>query len=358
MTKAARYIVATTALLLIAFIIFLCGKSGRHTKFEKTNFHSGNSDSLIAYIAVEGGIYSRKGFAAGLQYTLFNRFAEAYNYRSGIVGWCGTINFHDLLTNGDIDIVILNSQDKIPDNYSDALTESVSVSDFKWMLRKKDSELLRKINLWLGTFSRSREYKKLANKFLRSYNLDYYIKTNTFTDRISPYDDIIKRQSVVLGWDWRLLAAVIFKESRFSVTACSPRGAAGLMQVLLSTANDYGINDIFDPESNIKAGTNHLNAIKNRYENMGIDSINVIKFTLAAYNAGEARIEDCINFTLHQGEDSMNWETVAKTISLMRFPEYYKKADYLKYGPFTGRETVNYVNDILAQYGEYLDVVK
>lgn len=360
MTKAARYIVAVAALLLIAFIMFLCGKTGGRGRSEKTDFHSCGSDSLTAYIAVEGGIYSRKGFAAGLQYALFDRFAEAYNYKSGIAGWCGKKDFYGLLADGAIDILIFDSsrEGASGDCPAAAVTESVPVSGFRWAVREEDSELMRKINLWFGTFLRGREYRRLANKFLRSYNLDYYVETNTLTDRISPYDDIIKRQSAVLGWDWRLLAAVIFKESRFSVTACSTRGAAGLMQVLPSTAKDYGVSNIFDPESNIKAGASHLDAIKSRYENMGLDSVNVIKFTLAAYNAGEARIEDCINFTLHQGEDSMDWETVAETISLMRFPEYYKKADYLKYGPFTGRETVSYVNDILAQYDEYLDSVK
>ena len=180
----------------------------------------------------------------------------------------------------------------------------------------------------------------------------------TRTGRISPYDDIVKRQSRLLGWDWRLLSAVIFKESRFSMGARSRRGAVGLMQVKPSTAAVYGISDLFSPEENIKAGTMFLQQIQKRYIAMGFDSVNVVKFTLAAYNAGESRIEDCINFTLDQGGNFTDWEAVARTIPQMADPEYYEDAEYLRHGKFNGSETISYVKDVLSKYEEYLSVIE
>lgn len=81
---------------------------------------------------------------------------------------------------------------------------------------------------------------------------------------------------------------MIFKESRFSIGAYSRRGATGLMQVMRSTAAVYGITDLFRPEENIKAGTMHLRHIERRYQNMGFDSINVVKFTSRRTMPGRA----------------------------------------------------------------------
>ena len=140
--------------------------------------------------------------------------------------------------------------------------------------------------------------------------------------------------------------------------ARSRRGAVGLMQVKPSTAAVYGVYDLFDPEENVKAGTMFLRQIQKRYTAMGLDSVNVVKFTLAAYNAGESRIGDCINFTLDQGLDFTDWETVAATIPMMAEPEYYEDAEYLRHGKFHGSETIRYVRDVLSIYEEYLSVVE
>lgn len=130
------------------------------------------------------------------------------------------------------------------------------------------------------------------------------------------------------------------------------------MQVMYSTATAYGISDLFSPQENVRAGTLHLRQIQQRYKNMGLDSANVVKFTLAAYNAGESRIEDCINFTLDQGRDFTDWETVAATIPLMAEQEYVEEADFLRHGRFRGRETVQYVRDVLSKYEEYRTIVE
>lgn len=213
------------------------------------------------------------------------------------------------------------------------------------------------MNMWLGYTVHSQWFGEMEHRFFRSYVLTPYQEAGSVSDRISPYDEIIKAQSRMLGWDWRLLASVVFKESRFSMGAYSRRGATGLMQVMRSTAASYGITDLFNPEENIKAGTMHLRQIQERYRKMGLDSVNVVKFTLAAYNAGESRIEDCINFTLEQGRDFTDWDVVAATIPLMAEDEYLEDADYLKHGRFRGIETVKYVQDVLSKYEEYKDCV-
>ena len=53
--------------------------------------------------------------------------------------------------------------------------------------------------------------------------------------RLSVYDDLFKKYSPKLDWDWRLLAAVSFEESRFDPIATSRVGARGLMQLMPKT---------------------------------------------------------------------------------------------------------------------------
>ena len=170
--------------------------------------------------------------------------------------------------------------------------------------------------------------------------------------------DLIKKYSTVLGWDWRMLAASIYKESRFSVAAKSSRGAKGLMQVRDFTAQSYGVENRLDPEQNIYAGVRFLSEIQSRYLRSGLDSVNSLKFTLAAYNAGESRIGDCIRFTHEQGGNSANWESVSRYIPMMSLPEYYQNAEYLNHGSFNGSETIQYVDDVASIYEEYLFLVK
>lgn len=315
-------------------------------------------DSLTACISVRSGIYATRGFLTGFQYMLLTGFADSVSRSMGIMGMSRHQNCWTMLSDGLVDIVAVDVSDSIPDPYAGAISLSMPFRSYAWAVRHDDHALLHQVNMWLGLITKGREYADMEHRFFRSYDLSSYIENGTRTGRISPYDDIVKRQSRLLGWDWRLLSAVIFKESRFSMGARSRRGAVGLMQVKPSTAAVYGVYDLFDPEENVKAGTMFLRQIQRRYTAMGLDSVNVVKFTLAAYNAGESRIGDCINFTLDQGLDFTDWETVAATIPMMAEPEYYEDAEYLRHGKFHGRETIRYVRDVLSIYEEYLSVVE
>lgn len=315
-------------------------------------------DSLTAYIGIKSGMYTSKGFLTGFQYTLLTGFADSLDSRLGIIGTGCHQNCWSLLSNGQVDIVAVHVSDSIPQTHAGAVILSMPFRDYAWAVRREDQALLHQVNMWLGLVTRGEKFADMERRFFRSYDLSSYIDNGTRTDRISPYDDIVKRRSRLLGWDWRLLSAVIFKESRFSMGARSRRGAVGLMQVKPSTAAVYGVYDLFDPEENVKAGTMFLRQIQKRYTAMGFDSVNVVKFTLAAYNAGESRIEDCINFTLDQGLDFTDWEVVASAIPLMANPEYYVDAEYLRHGKFRGGETIRYVKDVLSKYEVYLSVIE
>lgn len=106
------------------------------------------------------------------------------------------------------------------------------------------------------------------------------------------HDDIIRQQSDEKGVDAALIAAVIYAESRFR-DQTSEAGARGLMQITPVTAKEierlsggetFRVEDLADPDINIRYGTFYLRELLDRYDGNAVAA-------LAAYNAGPSRAE-------------------------------------------------------------------
>ena len=99
-----------------------------------------------------------------------------------------------------------------------------------------------------------------------------------------------------------------------------------------------GISNISKAEDNIHAGVRYLNFIRNRYFNdPEMDDLNKTLFALAAYNAGPARITRLRNKAEQQGYDPNKWFDNVEMIAAKEI----------------GRETVQYVSNILKYYVVY-----
>jgi hypothetical protein len=75
------------------------------------------------------------------------------------------------------------------------------------------------------------------------------------------YDDLINKYAKQYNIEPEFVKAVIKQESKFNPNAGSNKGAKGLMQLMPSTAKSYGVTDVYDPEQNIRAGTEMLLAL-------------------------------------------------------------------------------------------------
>src|SRR5215471_8026855 len=84
--------------------------------------------------------------------------------------------------------------------------------------------------------------------------------------------------------DPALIRAVIETESNWNAGAVSRKGAVGLMQLIPTTAQRFGVNDAFNPKQNVDAGVHYLKTLLERY-NGNLD------LALAAYNAGEGAVD-------------------------------------------------------------------
>jgi len=97
-------------------------------------------------------------------------------------------------------------------------------------------------------------------------------------------EEIVSGASTKFGPPEPLIYAVIQVESTGDSTAVSPRGAKGLMQLMPATAEELGVEDIYDPRENIYGGTQYLQKMISRFNGN-------LKLALAAYNAGPGRVD-------------------------------------------------------------------
>lgn len=97
-------------------------------------------------------------------------------------------------------------------------------------------------------------------------------------------NELVTAASGMYKLDPDLVNSVIRAESGFNVHAVSPKGAQGLMQLMPQTASQLGVQNAFDPQANVEAGSRYLRELLERYD------FDLIK-ALAAYNAGPQRVE-------------------------------------------------------------------
>ncbi len=120
-----------------------------------------------------------------------------------------------------------------------------------------------------------------------------------------------------------LLAAVIEQESKFNASARSSTGAIGLMQLQPATAkgiaihtggNNFVLADLDDPEINVRYGSWYLRHLLDKYHDE--------RLALAAYNAGQANVDDWRS----KGEDIQFSETRAYVSRVERLKDIYRRA--------------------------------
>jgi soluble lytic murein transglycosylase-like protein len=164
-----------------------------------------------------------------------------------------------------------------------------------------------------------------------------------------PYDGLIVRHAAEHGLDWRLLAALIFEESRFDADAVSPAGAYGLMQVRPIAAAAVGSTKFVAPAHNIETGARYLRQLGDLFARArGRDHLALV---LAAYNAGPGHVRDAQALARRFGYDPLHWSgAMERILPLLEYPVVYAQ---LPKGFARGRTTVAYVNRVLARYDDY-----
>ncbi|WP_338235734.1 transglycosylase SLT domain-containing protein [Persicobacter diffluens] len=232
-----------------------------------------------------------------------------------------------------------------------------------WAMRKNSPELLSATNEWLRHIKTTFSFNGIYNRYYmdqRRFKMRNDSQFSTINgDRLSPYDEMIKKGAYNIRWDWRLLAAQIYQESLFDPQAKSWMGAQGLMQVMPNTAKFFGKNesDLYNPGENIAAGTEYLNWLNKFWARRIEDPKERIKFILASYNAGQGHVLDAQRLAKKYGKDPEKWEDNVEFYLLKKSEATFYKDPVVKSGYCRGREPVTYVKSILKRYDSYQQLI-
>jgi peptidoglycan lytic transglycosylase F len=234
-----------------------------------------------------------------------------------------------------------------------------------WLLRQNNPELQTALDSYLkkhlnvglnGRTRRSQTYGVIYDRYFKNpKTIQGFRKAAHRPDKsgkISDYDEMIQQQAERVGLDWRLVAALIYQESRFTPHARSKAGALGLMQVLPQFAGPQA-DSLFVPEANLRAGLRLMESTYNSYAYL--DSLDRWCFTLAEYHAGIGHLTDARRLVMDQSRDPNRWKnSLALALPRLTQKKYFQT---IRHGFYDGYETVSYVKEILNRYRMYMRLV-
>lgn len=270
-----------------------------------------------------------------------------------------------LVANGEIELTVVDETvANVNAGYYPNIDVKTPVSfpqQIAWALRKNAPELLKVTNEWISDIKRKPTFNIIYNRYFQSPRTSLSRAKSEFSsfagDKISPYDDLAKEIAGPLGWDWKLIVAQMYQESRFDPNAKSWAGAHGLMQLVPETGRRFGAKSLYDPEENVKAAGNFLIHLDELWSKSITDQDERIKFVLASYNVGLGHVQDARNLAEKYGHDPLIWDdNVEKYLKLKSKREYFTDP-VAKSGYCRGAEPVNYVQNILEYFELYKQLI-
>lgn len=282
------------------------------------------------------------GHPAGFQFELLDDFCEEYDLRLNLIVNDSLEACYRMLLNGDIDL-FAGTIDTVYTKASyfhhiliktpQALNETLA-----WVIPKmgNDSSLYRAIEAWMKDY----QGKDMRNSFYRNYKGGKKPLKSVVYDpkHISPYDNLIKKVAGKMGWDWRLLASIIYQESRFKEDLESSRGAYGPMQLMPVIMDYYDVDTSSSIEEHLEAGGKLLLSLEKGLPESIADSLERQKFVLASYNAGLGGISEARKTAKKKGKNPDVWDDNVEC--------------YVK------RQTQLFVKNVLKRYSHYKALIE
>lgn len=240
----------------------------------------------------------------------------------------------------------------IADLWSKVLTDIVLRKDLvinsggkiAWAVRKENPELLASLNKFVKEHGQG---TLLGNILIKRYYKNTRWIRNPITSaeqkKLDNLKTLFKKYANKYDFDWLKIAAIAYQESGFDQNQKSAAGAVGIMQILPKTAADHNIRipDVNDLENNIHAGVKYLGFLRNRYfSDPNISSADRVDFTVAAYNAGPARVNALRRKAVKMNLDPNTWFFNVEHVARREI----------------GQETVQYVANINKYFLAYKSV--
>jgi membrane-bound lytic murein transglycosylase F len=257
----------------------------------------------------------------------------------------------DQVANGILDYTVADSHlVAMMQNYYPNLAVGMALGkqeNIAWALPKNaNPELVKKVNKFFDQIHNDGTLRNLLDRY---YGSSKRLNTEDITaflelsnSLLPKYEHLFKQAQETTGIDWRLLAAVSYRESHWNTYNTSPTGVRGLMMLTESTADLMGVTDRLDPKQSIPAGAKYIVKMIETIPER-IPEPDRTYMALAAYNIGYAHLEDARVLAKRLKLNPDSWADVKKTLVMLNDPEYYST---LKYGYASGGAPVIFVESV------------
>lgn len=268
------------------------------------------------------------------------------------------------VSNGKIDYAVCdNDLARLNKTYYPNLNISLALSfdqRASWAVRKTSPLLSEAANAWHQENAVSPAYKASTKRYFEiSKRMPHGSILSIKDGKISHFDHLFKKYAAEIDWDWRVLASLAYTESNFDTTAVSWAGAKGLMQLMPKTAYAMGVpvGKENDAEESVKAASKYLALMARSFSKVE-NPDERLKFVLGAYNAGIGHVLDAMALAEKYGKNKYIWDNNVAEYILLKSNEEYFNDPVCKNGYFRGRETFNFVKEILARAEVYKQKIK
>jgi membrane-bound lytic murein transglycosylase F len=232
---------------------------------------------------------------------------------------------------------------------------------YSWGVGHASDSLCTELNAWLKEFKASGGLQRKYLEYFSNQRIAGYMQSDYFSvrgNKISPFDATIRAQSRLVGWDWRLVASLIYQESNFQAGLVSSRSASGLMQLMPETAAKFGIDSASTPAKQITGGIKYLRFIDTQLPDEITNPIDRIYFVLASYNVGIGKVFAAREKAEKFGRDKNRWNGQVDYYLLHRSKnDPVAKADSSDGYP-VDYQTEGFVDDVVGRYYHYRNLVK
>jgi membrane-bound lytic murein transglycosylase F len=216
-----------------------------------------------------------------------------------------------------------------------------------WAMSKNaDPRLVQNVRAFFAKIKADGSLSNLLDRYYghneRLNTLDVSTFLKDCNSLLPKYQRLFKQAENITGIDWRLLAALSYRESHWDTYNTSPTNVRGLMMLTEETADLMGVSDRLDPKQSIPAGAKYLLKLIDTVPDR-IPEPDRTYMALAAYNIGYAHVEDARVLAARLNLNPDSWADVKKTLVLLKHPEYYNT---VKYGYASGGAPVVFVESV------------
>ncbi|MBO5779717.1 MAG: transglycosylase SLT domain-containing protein [Muribaculaceae bacterium] len=224
-----------------------------------------------------------------------------------------------------------------------------------WGVAKGREWLGDSIDSWLDSDKLRSSTSRLHKRYFELSKVDANGVPFDISQRLSTYEALLRKYAAEIGWDWRLLAAICYKESRFNPNVESWAGARGLMQIMPRTAQNYGFDpdSLANPEISVQVAAKIFSDLNRMLSRRVHDENERLKFVLAAYNCGIGHVSDAVALARKFELNDSIWDgNVERALLMKSNPEFYNDS-VVKNGYLRGRETIAYVHKVKEYYDRF-----